>query len=84
MKNEVFVVTDKIARTHLVKTCMNLLTLFRPMQFFKVTVKQVLSGHSKIDKTKVLRTGDGLVQVESIAERSKGEHSAKLLTCIKP
>ena len=68
MKSKVFVVTDKIARTHLVKTCMNLLTLFRPMEFFKGTVKPVLSRHSKIDKTKVLRTGCSLVQVESIAE----------------
>ena len=44
------------------------------------TVKPVLSGHSYIDKTKVLKTGDSLVQVESIAECS---HSAILLTCIK-
>ena len=39
---------------------------------FKVTVKPVLSSHSKIDKTKVLKT-DGtcsLMQVESIAECS--------------
>ena len=30
------------------------------------TVKPVLSGHSKIDKTKVLKTGASLVQVKSI------------------
>ena len=30
------------------------------------TVKPVLSGHSKIDKTKALKTGGGLVQVKSI------------------
>ena len=32
------------------------------------TVKSVLSGHTKIDKTKVLKTDDSLMQVESIAE----------------
>ena len=36
------------------------------------TVKPVLSGHSKIDKTKVLKTGCSLVQVDSIAECSGG------------
>ena len=34
------------------------------------TVKPVLSGRSKIDKTKVCKTGGSLVQVESIAECS--------------
>ena len=29
------------------------------------TVKPILSSHSKIDKTKVLKTGSSLVQVES-------------------
>ena len=33
-------------------------------------VKPVSSGHSKIGKTKVLKTGDSLVQVKSIAECS--------------
>ena len=32
----------------------------------------VLSGHSKIDKMKVLKTGGSLMQVESIAECSRG------------
>ena len=32
------------------------------------TVKPVLSGHSKIDKTNVLKTNDSLMKVESIAE----------------
>ena len=32
------------------------------------TVKPVLSGHSNIDKTKVLKTDGTLMQVESIAE----------------
>ena len=36
------------------------------------TLKPVLSGHSKIDKTKVLKTDGSLMQVESIAECSKG------------
>ena len=31
-------------------------------------VKPVLSGHSKIDKTKVLKTNGSLMKVESIAE----------------
>ena len=32
------------------------------------TVKPVLSGHSKTDKTKVLKTNGSLMNVESIAE----------------
>ena len=40
--------------------------------FFVDTVKPVLSGHSKIDKTKILLTNDSLMKVESIAECSKG------------
>ena len=31
-----------------------------------------LGGHSKIDKTKVLKTGSSLLHVESIAECSAG------------
>ena len=34
------------------------------------TVKPVLSGHSKIDKTKILKTNGSLMQVENIAECS--------------
>ena len=34
------------------------------------TVKPVLSGHSKIDKTKVLKTNGSLMKVKSIAECS--------------
>ena len=34
------------------------------------TVKLVLSGHSKIDKTKILMTNGSLMKVESIAECS--------------
>ena len=34
------------------------------------TVKPVFSGHSKIDKTKILMTNGSLMKVESIAECS--------------
>ena len=36
------------------------------------TVKPVLSDHSKIDKTKVLKTNGSLMKAESIAECSLG------------
>ena len=36
------------------------------------TVKPVLSGHSKIDKTKVLKTNGSIMKVESIAKCSLG------------
>ena len=36
------------------------------------TVKSVLSGHSKIDKPKLLKTNCSLMEVESIAECSLG------------
>ena len=36
------------------------------------TVKPLLSGHAKIDKTKVLKTNGSLKKVESIAECSFG------------
>ena len=35
------------------------------------TVKPVLNGHSKIDKTKILMTNGSLMKVESIAECSR-------------
>ena len=38
----------------------------------KSTVKPVLICHSKIDKTKVLKTSGSLMKVESIAECSLG------------
>ena len=38
----------------------------------KNTVKPLLSGHSKIDKTKVFNTNGSLMKVESIAECSLG------------
>ena len=41
------------------------------------TVKPVLSGHSKIDKTKILMTNGSLMKVKIL------EHSAIFLTCIK-
>ena len=37
-----------------------------------VTVKPVLSGHSKKDKIKMIMTNGSLMKVESIAECSKG------------
>ena len=40
------------------------------------TVKPVLNGHSKIDKTKILMTNGSIMKVQ-------GENSAILLTCIK-
>ena len=46
---------------------------FSSLQIDKVrTIKPVLSGHSKIDKTKVFKTNGRLMQVESIAECSLG------------
>ena len=36
------------------------------------TVRPVLHGHSKIDKTKILKTNGSLMKVESIAECSLG------------
>ena len=36
------------------------------------TVKPVLSGHSKIDKTKNLKTDGSITKVESIVECSLG------------
>ena len=36
------------------------------------TVKPVLSGYSKIDKTKTLKTNGSLIKVESLAECSLG------------
>ena len=35
-----------------------------------ITVKTALSGHSKIDKTKVFKTNGSLMKVESVAECS--------------
>ena len=43
-------------------------------------VKHVISGHSKVNKTKVLMTNGSFMKVESIAP---AEHSAIRLTCIK-
>ena len=47
------------------------------------TVKPVLSDHSKIDNTKVLKTDYCFIEVKRIAECSPLEHSTILLTCIK-
>ena len=48
----------------------------------KKHAKYPISNHSKIDKTKVLKTCGSLVQVESIAECSSGAF-CNTLTCIK-
>ena len=40
------------------------------MYYIFYTVKPVLSGHSKIDKTKVLMTNTSITKVEGIAECS--------------
>ena len=37
-----------------------------------LTIKPVLSGHSKVDKTKILKINGSLMKVESIAECSLG------------
>ena len=42
------------------------------VRFVYGTVKPVLSSHSKIDKTKVLKTNGSLMKVDSIAECSLG------------
>ena len=42
------------------------------MSGFIHTVKPVLNGHSKIDKTKIFRTNGSLMKVKSIAECSLG------------
>ena len=47
------------------------------------TVKPVLSGHSKIHKTNILKTNGSLMKVESIAECSPRSILQLLLTCIK-
>ena len=42
------------------------------LMIIRNTVKPVLSGHSSIDKTKVLKTNGSLMKVDSIAECSQG------------
>ena len=46
--------------------------LLWPIEPNRNTVKPVFSGHSKIAKTKVLKTNGSLMKVESIAECSLG------------
>ena len=48
------------------------------------TVKPVFSGHSKKRPKLIFKTDYRLMQVKSIAECSKREHSAILSTFIKP
>ena len=42
------------------------------------SVNLVLSGHSNIDKTKIIKTNGSLMKVKSIAECSFGAYSAIL------
>ena len=42
------------------------------LQYFQITVKLVLNGHSKIGKTYFFKTDGSLVQVKSISECSSG------------
>ena len=44
--------------------------IWRPVFTDVITVKPVLRGHLKVDKTKVLKTNGNLMKVESIAEWS--------------
>ena len=50
---------------------------------WKHTVKHVANGHSQIVHKLVFKTNFRLIQVKSIEECSKWEHSAKLSTFIK-
>ena len=61
---------------------------FRILQYYITVllvpiVKPVYNGHSQKDQKLVFKTNYRLMQAKSIAECSKGEHSATLLTCIK-
>ena len=52
------------------------------------TVKPVLSGHSKIDKIKVLKTNGRLMELQSIAECSLGAfcntfHLHEAINCLE-
>ena len=69
------------------KPCIYLLHILVFAQYLsyivsKYTVKRVLSGHSKIDKTKVLKT-NGSLSRSKVLQNALLEHSAILLTCIK-
>ena len=52
--------------------CINYFVTFEAVDLFYRTAKPVLtlSGHSKVDKTKVLMANGSLMKVESIAESS--------------
>ena len=49
---------------------MPLSEIYKRKELIQFKVKPVLSGHSKIDKTKVLKTNESSMKVESIAECS--------------
>ena len=50
--------------------CTLLTVNFRIQNLNYITVKPVLNGHSKIDKTKIFMTNGSLMKVENIAECS--------------
>ena len=56
------------------------MSLLKYSDFPDNTVKPVLSGHLKIDKTKILMTNGSLMRVEVLQNAPLG---AILLTCIK-
>ena len=59
---------------HYIKSLIFNLHNYKPAHeiYNDTTVKPVLNGHSKIDKTKVLKTNGSLMKVESITECSLG------------
>ena len=56
----------------LAQMCLTNAQKYKKDFIFFYTVKPVLSSHSKIDKTKVLKTNGSLMKVKSIAECSLG------------
>ena len=53
-------------------SCVCDITPYNCLQFEQFTVKPVLTGHSLIYKTKVVKTSGSLMKVNSIAECSLG------------
>ena len=52
-------------------------------KFHNCTVKPVVSGHSKVDNTKILMINGSSMQVKKNCRMLPLEHSSILLTCIK-
>ena len=69
-----FAWTFKMAASQLLYLHLAVIHCKRPQWYHPqpCTVKPVLSGHSKINKIKVLKTKGSLMKVESIAECSLG------------